>query len=62
MSHFTSVLDDRAGGAHELRCHQNQEQGIRVEDDGGTERAEKTGKCDDGREPGIGNPHGSEFD
>jgi hypothetical protein len=46
MSRFTSVLDDLAGGAHNLRCHQNEEQGIRVEDDGGTERAEKTGKCD----------------
>ena len=33
MSGPTPVLDDLAGGAHDLGGHQNEQQGVRVEDD-----------------------------
>src|ERR1700758_3197141 len=57
MSGTTPVLDDLAAGAHHLGCHKNEQQGVRVEDDRGSERAEKAGERDARRESGIGDPH-----
>src|SRR5271166_1108198 len=62
MLRSTPVLDDLAGAAHDLGCHQNEQQGIRVKDDRRIERAEKAGERDAGRQPGIGDAHGSELD
>src|SRR5450631_656865 len=62
MSRPTPVLGDLAGAAHDLSSDQNEQQGIRVEDNRGIERAEKARKRNAGRKPGIGEPHGSELD
>jgi hypothetical protein len=62
MSGTPPVLDDLAGGAHDLGRHKNEQQGVRVEGDRRIERAEKAGERDARREPGIGYPHRPELD
>src|SRR5271165_4101595 len=58
----TPVLDDLAGGAQDLGCHENEEQGVRVEDDWRIERAEKAGERDARRQSSVGDSHGPELD
>ncbi len=59
----TPILDDLAGGTHDLGGHyENEQQGVGVEDDRGIERAEKAGHRHRCREPGVSDPDGSELD
>src|SRR6185503_11635754 len=62
MSGATPVLDDLATAAHRLGGHENEQQGVRVEDERGIERSEKAGKRDARRQSGIGDAHRPELD
>jgi len=50
-------LDDLASAAHDLGCHKNEEQGVRVEYERRVERAEEAREGDARREPGANGQH-----
>src|SRR5271155_4625511 len=62
ISGSTPVLDDLAGIAQDLGCHQNEQQGVGAEDDRRSEGSEKAGEGDAGCEARVGDPHGPELD
>jgi hypothetical protein len=55
-------LGDLAGTAHDLGCHKNEQESVRIEYDRGIERSKKASHRDGGRQSRISESHRLELD